>query len=116
MADNRKRMQEFVVSPDLLVCSDSFHFIVLYINSEVNKLNLCNSMMKYITEQRCLVNHLAYFDHHSPHFIGIRTDNLSINLAVPGLAIKYDHIHLASIDFAFLSPNVLCSCPNIKLF
>lgn len=58
----------------------------------------------YVTGQRYLVNHYAYFTliiiYHI--FFGVRTNNLSINLAVPGFAIKYNHMHLAYTDFTLL--------------
>lgn len=37
-----------------------------------------------------------------PYFFDVRTDNLSINLAVPGFAIKYNHMYLAFTYFTLL--------------
>lgn len=83
-------------SPALPVRSDFCAFAVL-INGCV--LSATVSVTRAAGRASCRSRRLLCSDHHSPNVSGVRTDTLSIHLAVPGFAIKCNDTHLASTDF-----------------
>lgn len=98
----------------LPVCNDSFHLVVLIKMAAFYRPPFCNLLCG--TEISCQSLCFLWSSFSTLFFFfGVRTENLSINLAVLGIAIKYNPTHLASTEFTILSPDTLCSSHNIKL-